>query len=376
MDIDKLRYLVNSYEGPKLDFKEKFSVEEDNEKKELARDVCAIANSRGGRGYIIFGIKDKTGEIVGIEDKEIEEERVQQIVTNRTEPPIQIRLEKVDYDEKKLLVLTVFKSDSRPHQVKQNGTFYIRRGSTTDNAHRDEIASMMQESGILSFETIMLGHISIDMLDWDKIDSYLEKFKDLNDENKLVLVEALGIIKKDSKSEHYHPTMGGMLVFGKEVQTFLPNTGVKIYNDKEVCDIRGTINELLDESEVQIKRMLGDDKFPYKAIDLALANALAHRDYWDNTRYTTVKIYDNRIEISNPGALNQGDKVEKVTEKDMTVRRNPWLYERLIMVDQKDRYRRAGTGINQIKSLFKNPNEVKFLNILKYNTFKVILPRE
>lgn len=94
-----------------------------------------------------------------------------------------------------------------------------------------------------------------------------------------MLVEALGIIKKDSKSEHYHPTMGGMLVFGKEVQTFLPNTGVKVYNDKEVCDIRGTINELLDESEVQIKRMLGDDKFPYKAIDLALANALAHRDY-------------------------------------------------------------------------------------------------
>ncbi|MCQ2748741.1 MAG: hypothetical protein MJ246_01685 [Clostridia bacterium] len=167
-----------------------------------------------------------------------------------------------------------------------------------------------------------------------------------------------------------------MLVFGKEVQTFLPNTGVKIYNDKEVCDIRGTINDLLDKSEVEIKRMLGDENFPYKAIDLALANALAHRDYWDNTRYTTVKIYDNRIEISNPGALNQGDKIEKVTEKDMTVRRNPWLYERLIMVDQKDRYRRAGTGINQIKSLFKNPNEVKFLNILKYNTFKVILPRE
>ena len=28
----------------------------------------------------------------------------------------------------------------------------------------NEIASMMQETGILSFETIMLGHVTIDML--------------------------------------------------------------------------------------------------------------------------------------------------------------------------------------------------------------------
>ncbi|MCQ2911047.1 MAG: putative DNA binding domain-containing protein [Clostridia bacterium] len=376
MDIDKLRYLLNSYEGPKLDFKERFSLEEDLEKKEFARDVCAIANSRGGRGYIIYGVKDKSGEIVGVGDTKVSEEKVQQIVTSRIEPPCQIRIEECEVDAKKLIVLTIFKSDARPHQVKHNGTFYIRRGSTTDSARRDEIAQMMQETGILSFETIMLGHVTIDMLNWDEIDKYLGSFKDLNEDNKLILVEALGIIKKDSKNEKYHPTMGGMLIFGKDVQTFLPNTGIKLYNDKEVLDLTGTINEMLDKAEVEIKRMLGDDKYPYKAIDLALANALAHRDYWDNTRYTTVKIYDNRIEITNPGALNQGDKVERVQEHDMAVRRNPWLYERLIMLDKNERYRRRGTGINQIKSLFKNQHEVKFINLLKYNTFKVVLPRE
>lgn len=375
MDIDKLRYLINSYEGPKLDFKEKFSLEEDFEKKELARDVCAIANSRGGRGYIIFGIKDKTGEIVGVGDAKVSEEQVQQIVTNRTEPPIQIRIENVPIDEKNLIVLTIFKSDSRPHQVKQNGSFYIRRGSTTDTARREEIASMMQESGILSFETIMLGHVPIEMLNWEKIDRYLEKLKDLKNEDKLVFLEALGIIKKDSKSEHYHPTMGGMLVFGKEVQTFLPNTGVKIYSDKEVCDLRGTIIDVLDKAKEEVRRMMDNQDYPYEAIDLALANALAHRDYWDNTRYTTIKIFENRIEITNPGALHQGDKVDKVTERDIVIRRNPWLYERLIMLDDSERYRRQGTGINKIKSMFSNPNEVKFINLLKYNTFKVVLPR-
>ena len=35
-------------------------------KKELAKDICAIANSRGGRGYIVIGVEDKTKRIIGI----------------------------------------------------------------------------------------------------------------------------------------------------------------------------------------------------------------------------------------------------------------------------------------------------------------------
>lgn len=375
MDIDKLRYLLNSYEGPKLDFKEKFSLYEDSEKKEFAKDVCAIANSKGGRGYIIYGVKDGSQEVLGVPKSKLEEEKVQQIITNRTEPPIQIRIENVDYDEKNVIVVTIFKSDNRPHQVKQNGSFYIRRGSTTDLARRDEIASMMQETGVLNFEKIIMGNISIDMLNYELVDKYLEKFKDLNEDNKFVLMEALGIIKKDARNEHYHPTMGGMLLFGKDVQTFLPNTGVKIYSDRGVYYVTGTINEILDKSLEKCKEIMDGREYPYRAIDYALSNALAHRDYWDTTRCTTIKFFDNRIEISNPGALSFGDKVEKITENEMSVKRNSWLYERLTLLDQKERYLRRGTGINTIKSFYTNKEDVKFINLLKYNIFKVVLPK-
>lgn len=374
MDIDKLRYLINCYEGPKLDFKERFSLEEEHEKKEFVKDVCAIANSRGARGYIIYGIKDKTMEIVGVEKEELEEERIQQIVTNRTEPPVQIRIENVDLDGKNLIVLTIFKSDCRPHQMRQNGSFYIRRGSTTDVARRDEIASMLQESGVISFETILMGQLTLDMLNWDLIDKYLNKFKELKNDDKYILANALGIIKKDSKSEHYHPTMGGMLIFGRDVQTFLPNTGIKIYSKLGTYYITGTINQMLDSALEKCKEILKIANYPYKAIDLALANALVHRDYFDTNRCTTIRFFENRIEITNPGAFQKSDKVDKMTEQDINIKRNPWLYERLIMLDEKERYLRRGIGINTIKSCYQNKNEVKFINILKYNSFKVILP--
>ena len=41
-------------------FKALLSLKTESEKKELAKNVAAIANSKGGRGYIIFGIEDGT----------------------------------------------------------------------------------------------------------------------------------------------------------------------------------------------------------------------------------------------------------------------------------------------------------------------------
>ena len=60
MNENKLRRLIKKNEYEKLDFKLKIELFTESVKKELAKDICAIANSRGGRGYIIIGVEDKT----------------------------------------------------------------------------------------------------------------------------------------------------------------------------------------------------------------------------------------------------------------------------------------------------------------------------
>ena len=47
MDIKKLMNLIKKNEGRKLDFKLILDIDTDSGKKEFAKDVCAIANSRG-----------------------------------------------------------------------------------------------------------------------------------------------------------------------------------------------------------------------------------------------------------------------------------------------------------------------------------------
>jgi len=138
MDIYKLKSLLQLSEGPKLDFKEKLNLETDGEKKEFVKDVLAIANSKGGRGYIIFGVEDKTKKVVGI-DIDISEEKIQQIISSRSDPPVPIKFETINFSGRNIGILTIYKSMLRPHQMIQNGVFYIRRGSTTDIAKREEI---------------------------------------------------------------------------------------------------------------------------------------------------------------------------------------------------------------------------------------------
>ena len=93
MDKNKLRQLLRTHEGPKHDFKLKLTLDTESEKRELTRDVIAIANSRGGRGYIIFGVEDKTREVVGINPEDFSEEQIQQIIFSRSDPPVTVGLE-------------------------------------------------------------------------------------------------------------------------------------------------------------------------------------------------------------------------------------------------------------------------------------------
>ena len=71
MDNKKLLSLIKREEGPKLDYKVRLELWTESGKKELAKDISAIANSKGGRGYLIVGIEDKSKEVIGVKEEEI-----------------------------------------------------------------------------------------------------------------------------------------------------------------------------------------------------------------------------------------------------------------------------------------------------------------
>lgn len=377
MDIQKLQSLISREEGTKLDFKRELHIESASDKKEFAKDVSAIANSRGGRGYIIFGVEDKTKNIIGINPDNFIEEKIQQVIVTRCEPPIPISLELVNYKNKYIAVLTIYSGDQKPYQVKESGSFFTRRGSTTDIMRKEELASLLQDTGILSYELTPVIRAGIDCLDMAKVKDYALRvgalYKELNND----IFERLGIIVKDRESNEYHPTAGGLLLFGYNPQLYLPHCSIRVVNkiNKDLHDIAtftGPVIEMLDKAEEFIKNVIDNSAYPVDAVNKALENAVVHRDYFDLYDEISVYLLETTCQVLSPGSLiNYGGNSHGLT---LPSRRNNWLYQRLMILDTKNRFTQTGMGLKKMRQDFKDYGRVKIFNIPEKNLFKVIFP--
>ena len=151
---------------------------------------------------------------------------------------------------------------------------------------------------------------------------------------------------------------------------------MKVTHQDTVHHITGNIFTLVQKTCSLIRDLIQDPSYPYVAIEEALSNALVHRDYLDTSRGVHVDIKDNCIEVSNPGALVAGNKSVRYNNDKNPERRNAWLYERILIMDQGRHFFNMGNGISRMKNSFTQKGKVQFINLGSRNLFKVILPRQ
>jgi predicted HTH transcriptional regulator len=378
MDKKKVLNLIRKEEGIKLDFKQKLELEIESGKKELAKDVCAIANSKGGRGYILVGIEDKTKRIIGLsENNAISEEQVQQIISSRCEPPIPITVDVVAIENKTVAVITIYDGEQKPYQLRENGAFYIRRGSTTDTMRKQELVSAFQESLNLNVETCPILKSGVESLNNKIIDKYFaSKGILINDDNRSFLMESASIITKDKEGNGYSATLGGLLVFSDTNSVYIPHNMVRIVNrvNEEkggILTITGNLMDMIDKSEVILKDVLPPN-YPYNAVLEGVKNAILYRDYSIFFKEIEIVISSNSVTVISPGNLIKSN--QKYENGSDYFRRNMWIYEKLITLDDDDRFSRSGRGFSRMKKLFRNYGKVIFINSYERNFFKVIFP--
>lgn len=377
MDIKKLKSLIKKQEGSKLDFKLKLSLHLESNKKELAKDISAIANSKGGRGYIIVGIDDKTKDIIGLKENEIvKEEQVQQIISSRCEPPIPITVETYSIENKKISLITIYSSEQKPYQIRETGAFHIRRGSITDIMRRQELVETFEENLNFFTETSLIIRSDISNLDKDLVKKYFLRKNIVFDEtNEEFLLESSGIAYREKEEGRICCTLGGLLVFSDDNSMFLPNNMIKIINKvntefDEVTIIQGNILEMIDKSENVVKKIVLKD-YPREAIIEAIKNAVLYRKYSSIDRVIEVIIGYKSILIISPGSLIEKNALNKFNNNS---KRNMWLYEKLITLDNNKRFLNNGQGFTRIKKSFSGKAYVKFINSVDEDSFKIILP--
>ena len=98
---------------------------------------------------------------------------------------------------------------------------------------------------------------------------------------------------------------------------------------------------------------------PEAALREAVVNAVAHRDYFERGANVMVEIFDDRVEISNPGGLVKGLTPENFGKR--SVLRNPNIAS---LLHRSGYVEKMGTGVSRMREILKQaklpPPEFEF----------------
>jgi len=151
---------------------------------------------------------------------------------------------------------------------------------------------------------------------------------------------------------------------------------IKVLNRKDFAEdiITNIDNSLLFiKQSLKVEYKMTDEarrqeiyEIPLQAIREAVVNAVAHRDYFADGSHITIEIFDDRLEIGNPGGLPKGLTIDTFGKK--AVRRNPIITN---LLQRCNFVENMGTGINKIKELcaLNNVKEPTFI----FNEFFTIV---
>ncbi len=187
-------------------------------------------------------------------------------------------------------------------------------------------------------------------------------------------MEKASIINYDKEKGEFIGSLGGLLIFCKKNNMFLPHNRIKIINNinkkfDKVNIIQGDLLYIIDKSRNILINIL-PKSYPIDAVCEAINNAVLYRDYSIFYEEIEVLIDYKTISIISPGCLLRDNNMSSFN----TLKRNMWIYEKLISLDDKNRFIKSGNGFRRMKKAFRGRGKVIFINSFKENCFKVMFP--
>jgi len=378
MNLVEFRERIARGEDLHTDFKERL-----DSKEELAKDLVCFANTDGGR--IILGVrKDRTP--VGVEEPDKVVNAVDDVAFNRCEPPVTVVQEILQDGGRAMVVINIPKGDQRPYRT-HSGQFYIRSAARCRQASREELLRLFQATESFYYDETPMPRLGLGDLDLDAFQKFLEATGQAS-----LAVEPGRLLRSWRLLAGAHPTVAGVLLFGRDPQRHIPYAQINAARipgtelaaaPSDRKDLTGRLLDVIADAQrfARIHLRIPHEirgfepeprpEMPEEALREALVNAVAHRDY---TVRGPVRlfIFDDRVEIHTPGRPpNTVD--QEAMRFGVHVVRNPHLYARL---SDAGLVTRAGSGIPRIIRLLKDATGKDVEIVLRDFEVLLVLPRK
>ncbi len=319
--------------GPLLDY----LPEPDGDR--LAEMLVAFANTDGGT--ILVGV-DREGRPTGQVYPE-ELEGALQAAEARCTPPVQVSWERAEVADGVVIAIHVPRSPEL-HSL-DDGRVLVRAGAENRPLTGPEIRHLAATKSSGDFEAEVVAGAGREDLDEALIAEYLEKRAERGQPAHLPVDDLL--VEIGATDEAGHPTVAGLLLFGRNPQAFLPQSGLVFvrfvgteprgedglagYGRREEISgplariIERTWEVLLEEMHIGavVKGLEREERLEYPpfAVREALVNAVCHRDYRLRGRRIEVRKFADRLEVISPGGLPGYITLDNIVEEHFS--RNP-----------------------------------------------------
>ena len=318
------------YETEWVEFKQN-----DAEPKTIGENISALANSAALVGkassYVIWGVRNEDHAVVGTafdpSQKRVGNEEFENWLLRLLEPKIEFQFFSVKIDEQPVVLLEISRSAHQP--VRFEGTEFLRVGSYTKKLGQfpEKERELWRIFDQIPFEDVIATEHRDDA-EVLKLLDYPAYFDLLNmplpeNRNGILSVLAADNLLRPCEAGGWNITNLGAILVARNLGDFprLRRKAVRVIQyrgegrinaSKEQEGIKGYasgfdglinyITGLLPANEVigpALRRTV--PMFPELAVRELVANALIHQDFFVTGSGPMVEIFDNRIEITNPG---------------------------------------------------------------------------
>ncbi|MCL2718472.1 MAG: putative DNA binding domain-containing protein [Lachnospiraceae bacterium] len=374
MMVNDLEMILYKGEGYTVEFKEAAD-------KSIVDEACAFANASGGTIYV--GINDKN-EIVGTDTSNAARSRLQDTL-NKIEPRIAVNINIHDT----VIVIEIPEGKNKPYSS-PNG-FYLRSGPNSQKLDRNGIIDFLQTEGKVIYDYIVDDKYPInDNFNETEYQKFLSKAKVSDILPREIMLKNLDCADIAANGTLSY-TNAGLLFFrdnSDNVRFDFSHVVCVLYKgiDKvyiiDAKHLNGGIMDNIDNAIVFLKRNLRLSyeittlqrknilELPEDALREAITNAVCHRDNFEKGARVMIEIFDDRVEITNPGAAPKG--ITKENFGTISIARNPVIAS---LLHRANYIERMGTGINRMTGTMEAAGLEKPIFQTEGHFFKVIFYR-
>ncbi len=338
MTLEELEQRLRLGEDTVTEFKSTVVSNYQVDPKDIAKAITAMANTQGG--LVLLGVEDD-GTVSGTGTPQQLDKLMLQlghVCHQNIQPPLTCTFQKHEVRGQVLLAVEVPRfSAERPYHAA--GKYYIRQANQSREARRDELVRLLQSTDY-HFDAEPVAGTRFEDLDPEAIRAFLALLYDEPDET---LARGL-LAKLQCLDDTGTPTVTGMLLFGRTPQNRFLDARISavLIKGTELTtefvdrkDLEGRLFEQVDDAVTFLKKNVRspshvegmervEEGLPEKVLREAVLNAVAHRDYRAASQ-VRIYVFDDRVEIVNPGELLNRLTLEGIRAGGISQRRNPVL---------------------------------------------------